>query len=72
MPAHPNPDSFQIMLIRLPSYQVRENRQAPPATSVPVENSGSSHAQAESGRWLRVARMSGEQMGWMAPAPSAS
>ena len=30
MPTHPHPDSFQILLIRLPSRQVRENRQAPP------------------------------------------
>jgi hypothetical protein len=45
-PAHPNTDAFQFLLIRLPSCQVRENRQAPPVASVPVENSGSSHAQA--------------------------
>lgn len=44
--AHPNPDSFHILLIRLPSCQVRENRQAPPLASVPALNSGSSHAQA--------------------------
>ena len=39
----PNPDVFLILLIRLPSCQVRENRQAPPVASVPVEYSGSSH-----------------------------
>lgn len=43
-PAHPNPYNFHILLIRLPSWQVRENRQAPPMASVSVKNSGSSHA----------------------------
>jgi hypothetical protein len=44
-------------LIRLPSWQVRENRQAPPLASVPVENSGSSQKEFDGdGREAQIMR----------------